>query len=87
MVPIHSYGNCSVAQGNIKDRIASASWEPSHALVHDVTDVEIFSYCYGVFQMPQIAWKWGNFPAFFWHFSEALFCSVPLGILRVVRAM
>ena len=44
MVPIHSYGNCSVAQGNIKDRIASASWEPSHALVHDIKDVEIFLF-------------------------------------------
>ena len=38
------YGNCSVVQGNIKDKIASASWEPSHALVHDFPDVEIFSF-------------------------------------------
>ena len=42
MVPIHSYVNCSMAQGNIKERYASASWEPSHALVHDVPDAEIF---------------------------------------------
>ena len=44
MASIHSYGKCSVAQDNIKDRIASTSWEPSHALVHDVVDVEIFSF-------------------------------------------
>uniref|UniRef100_A0A8C5CJC2 Vav 3 guanine nucleotide exchange factor b n=1 Tax=Gadus morhua TaxID=8049 RepID=A0A8C5CJC2_GADMO len=36
--PIHYYENCSMAQGNIKERFASASWAPSHALVHDVPD-------------------------------------------------
>ena len=41
--PIHYYENCSMAQGNIKERFASASWAPSHALVHDVPDAEIFS--------------------------------------------
>ena len=44
MVPIHSYKNCSLAQGNTKDRVASTSWEPSHALVHDDPAVEIFSF-------------------------------------------
>ena len=29
MAPIHSYVNCSMAQGNIKERYASASWELS----------------------------------------------------------
>ena len=44
MAPIHSYVNCSMAQGNIKERYASESWEPSHALVHDVPDAEIFLF-------------------------------------------
>ena len=42
--PIHSYENCSMAQGNIKERFASASWEPSHAIVHDIPDGERFSF-------------------------------------------
>ena len=42
--PINSYENYSMAQGNIKERFASASWELSHALVHDVPDAEIFSF-------------------------------------------
>jgi hypothetical protein len=33
-----------MAQGNVKERFASASWEPSHALVHDVPDAEIFLF-------------------------------------------
>ena len=44
MAPIHSYVNCSMAQGNIKETYASSSWEPSHALVHHVTDAEIFLF-------------------------------------------
>ena len=44
MAPIHSYVNCSMAQGNIKETYASSSWEPSHALVHDVPDAEIFLF-------------------------------------------
>ena len=43
MAPIHFYENCSMAQGNIMERFASASWAPSHTLVHDVPDAEIFS--------------------------------------------
>ena len=43
MAAINSYENCSMAQGNIKERFASASRE-SHALVHDVPDAEIFSF-------------------------------------------
>ena len=44
MAPVPSYGNGAVAQGNIKDRIASASQEPGRARVHGVPDVEIFSF-------------------------------------------
>ena len=44
MAPIHSYVNCSMAQGNIKERYASASWVYSHALLHDVPDAEIFFF-------------------------------------------
>ena len=43
MAAIHAYEICSMARGKIKERFASASWEPSHALVHDVPDAEIFS--------------------------------------------
>ena len=44
MAPIHSYVNCSMAQGNIKERFAFASWAPGHALVHDRPDAEILSF-------------------------------------------
>ena len=44
MVLIHTYENCGMAQGNIKERLASASWAPRHALVRVVTDAEIFSF-------------------------------------------
>ena len=45
MAPMNYYENCSMAQaqGNIKERFASASWEPANALVPDVPDAEIFS--------------------------------------------
>ena len=43
-MPIHSYENGSMAQGNIKEGYASASWAPGHALVRDVPDAEIFSF-------------------------------------------
>ena len=43
MAPIYSYENCSMAQGSIKEGFDSASWEPRHALVHDVPDADIFS--------------------------------------------
>ena len=42
--PIHSYENCSMAQGNIKERFGSASWAPIHTLVRDVPDAEIFAF-------------------------------------------
>ena len=41
---IHSYGNYSVAQGNIEERFSSASRAPRHALVRDVPDAEIFLF-------------------------------------------
>ena len=44
MAPIHSYENCSMAQGNIKERFGSASWAPIHTLVRDVPDAEIFAF-------------------------------------------
>ena len=44
MAPIHSDVNCSMAQANIKERYASASWVPSHVLLHDVPDAEIFLF-------------------------------------------
>ena len=41
--PIHSNENCSMVHRNILERFASASWAPSHSLMHDVPDAEIFS--------------------------------------------
>jgi hypothetical protein len=46
MAPIHSYENCSMSQGNIKVKFASASREHSHALVYDVPDAEIFLFSF-----------------------------------------